>query len=189
MKYTNNSLIEGIRKQDQFVLQKIYSDYFPTIKRYIIENSGSEQDAKDIFQDAIIIIYRKTKEETFELTSSFKSYIYAICRFLWLKELSRSKERIEKTNNYVEWDNVADVSVDEYEKNEQYKLYQLHFKRLSEDCQKILQLFLKKISLKDIAEELGIDSMHYMKRKKFKCKEQLVRYIKSDPKFKKSNGE
>ncbi len=183
MKY-NNSLIKGIRNQDQFILQKIYSDYFPTIRRYIIENNGSEQDAKDVFQDAIIIIYRKIKEGTFELTSSFKSYIYSVCRFLWLKELSKNKERIEKTNSYLEYEEVPEISEDEFVKNEQYKLYQHHFKRLSKDCQKVLQLFLNKVALKDIAEELGIDSMQYIKRKKFKCKEQLVKYIKSDPKFK-----
>lgn len=68
-------------------------------------------------------------------------------------------------------------------KNEQYKLYQIHFKRLSKDCQKILQLFLKKVSLTEIADEMGIDSMQFMKRKKYKCKEQLIRYIKSDPNF------
>lgn len=180
---SNNTLVEGIRNQDKNVLQNVYDEYFPTIKRFVLDNSGSEQDAKDIFQEAIIIIYRKIKEGTFELTSSFKSYIYSVCRFIWLKELSKRKERVEHTNSYMEYEEVPEVSVDEYEKNEQYKLYQYHFKRLSEDCQKILQLFLQKVSLKEIAEEVGIESQQFIKRKKYKCKEQLIRYIKSDPKF------
>lgn len=180
----NKTIVQGIRDQDKQILKSIYSIYFPTIKRYILENRGSEQDAKDVFQEGIIIIYRKIKEGNLNLTSSFKSYIYAVCRFVWLKQLTKEKENAEQLDTYLEYEEVPDVSLDEYEKNEQYKLYQKHFLRLEKDCQKLLQLFLKNVPLKDIAEELGIGSQIYIKRKKYKCKEQLVRYIKSDPDFK-----
>ena len=143
MKYSaTKNLIDGIRNQDKITLRNIYSDYFPTIKRYVIENSGSEQDAKDVFQEGIVIIYRKIKEGTFELTSSFKSYIYSVCRFIWIKQLSKNKENAEQQNVYLEYEGVSDISTDEYKKNEQYKLYQNHFKRLGKDCQKLLTLYL-----------------------------------------------
>jgi RNA polymerase sigma factor (sigma-70 family) len=145
---------------------------------------GSEQDAKDVFQDSIIIIYRKIKEDNFKLTSSFKSYIYSVCRYIWIKQLSKQKENIENQNIYLEYEDISDITIDEYKKNEQYKLYQKHFKRLEKDCQKLLKLFLKKVPLNDIAEKLGIGSQQFIKRKKYKCKEQLVRYIKSDPNYK-----
>lgn len=149
-----------------------------------MENGGCEQDAKDVFQEGIIIIYRKIKEGNLNLTSSFKSYIYSVCRFLWMKQLSLIKEDSEQLNTYQEYEVLPDISIDEYEKNEQYKLYQKHFKRLEEGCQKLLQLFLKNIPLKAIADQLGIESQQFVKRKKYKCKEQLVRYIKSDPNYK-----
>lgn len=149
-----------------------------------MENGGCEQDAKDVFQEGIIIIYRKIKEGNLNLTSSFKSYIYSVCRFLWMKQLSVIKEDSEQLDTYQEYEVLPDISIDEYEKNEQYKLYQKHFKRLEEGCQKLLQLFLKNIPLKAIADQLGIESQQFVKRKKYKCKEQLVRYIKSDPNYK-----
>ena len=181
----NKIIVEGIRNQDQQILKNVYIIYFPTIKRYVLDNKGSVQDAKDVFQEGIIIIYRKIKAGNLILSSSFKSYIYSVCRFIWIKQLSKNRENAEKLENYIEYEDVPDVSPDEYEKNEQYKLYQKHFKRLEKDCQKLLQLFLKKVTLKDIAEALGVGSQQYIKRKKYKCKEQLVRYIKSDPNFKK----
>ena len=185
MRFIDNKIIvEGILNQDKQVLKSIYLTYFPSIKRLVLDNNGSEQDAKDVFQEGIIIIYRKIKEGNLNLTSSFKSYIYGVCRYIWLKQLAQRKENTEKLEGYLEYEDVLDVSVDEYEKNEQYKLYQKHFKRLEKDCQKLLELFLKKVPLKEIAEELGIESQQYIKRKKYKCKEQLVRYIKSDPNFK-----
>lgn len=185
----SKKLIEGIRNQDKTVLQSLYANYFPTIKRLVIDNNGTEQDAKDVFQESIIIIYRKIKEGTFELTSSFKSYIYSVCRFIWIKQLSKNKENAEQQNVYLEYEDIAEISPDEYRKNEEYKLYQYHFKRLGKDCQKLLQLYLKKVPLKEIADELGIDSLQYIKRKKYKCKEQLIRYIKSDPNYNGSDGE
>lgn len=184
MKSLNTKLIiDGIRSQDKIVLKNIYTDYFPTIKRFVIENSGTAQDAKDVFQEGIIIIYRKIKEGNFELSSSFKTYIYSVCQYIWIKQLSRTKENVEKLNNYLEYEGVPEISEDEYRKNEQFKLYQKHFKRLNKDCQKLLQLFLKKVPLKDIAKELGIENEQYIKQRKYKCKEQLIKYIKSDPNY------
>jgi len=180
----NKVIIEGIKTQDKIILRDIYQVYFPVIKRYILDNNGSEQDAKDVFQEGIIIIYRKIKEGNLNLTSSFKSYIYSVCRFIWIKQLSQKKEDAEKMDIYKEYEEVPDITIDEYEKNEQYKLYQKHFKRLEKDCQKLLQMFLDKVPLKEIGKQLGIESDQYIKRKKYKCKEQLVRYIKSDPKYK-----
>lgn len=184
MRTIDKKIIKGIRKQDKQILKSVYETNFPSVERLVLDNSGSVQDAKDVFQEGIIIVYRKVNERNFTLTSSFKSFIYGVCRNIWLKQLSKNKENNEKLESYIEYEEVPDVSEDEYEINEQYKLYQKHFKRLENGCQKLLQLFLKKVPLKEIAEELGIESQQYVKRKKFKCKEQLVRYIKNDPNFK-----
>lgn len=148
-----------------------------------MDTYGSEQDAKDVFQEGIIIIYRKAKEGNIKLTSSFKSYIYGVCRFVWIKQLAERRDDTKKMEGYIEYEVIPDVT-DEYKKNEEYKLYQKHFKRLEKDCQKLLKLFLKKIPVNDIADIMGIESQQYVRRKKYKCKEQLVRYIKSDPNYK-----
>lgn len=117
MKYKDrNTLIEGIRNQDKKTLQFIYAKYFPTIKRFIIDNQGSEQDAKDVFQEAIIIIYRKIKDGTFDLSSTFKTYLYSVCRFIWVKQLAKNKELEEDKNNYAEYEQIEEVHIDEYKK-------------------------------------------------------------------------
>jgi len=181
-------IINGILNRDEKVLRGIYNIYFPHIKKYILDNSGDNQNAKDVFQEAIIIIYRKIKEGNFQLNSSFKTYIYSVCRYIWLKQMEN--QRIENQNKqvYVEYEQIEDF-VDEYKKSKEYKLYQYHFKRLSEDCQKILQMFYNKVPLTDIAKEVGFENEVFIKQKKYKCKEQLIRYIKSDPDFYKDDDE
>ena len=71
------------------------------------------------------------------------------------------------------------------EEQDKYRLFQQHFLRLSEDCKKILQLFLAKTSLKEIAEIMGFKTEKYAKTRKFMCKEKLKNAIINDPNFKK----
>ena len=71
------------------------------------------------------------------------------------------------------------------DKNEKFKLYQKHFQMLGTDCQKLLQLFFDKVSLKQITQIMGFNSEKYVKKRKFKCKEYLVTSIKQDLNYKK----
>ncbi|MGC9375990.1 MAG: RNA polymerase sigma factor [Bacteroidales bacterium] len=181
---TTEIIINGIRNQDKDILKAIYYTYFPTIKRLVLDNNGTEQDAKDVFQEALIVIYRKIKEGNFTLKSTFKTYIYAVCQFIWIKELSVSKENIENLTIYLEYENIPEINNDEYKKHRQYKLYQKHFKRLGVECQKTLQLFLKEKPFKEIAKKLGT-SYDYIRIKKKRCMDRLLRYIKEDPEYEK----
>lgn len=70
---------------------KIYQQHFPSIKRYILNNSGTEADAEDIFQDAMVVILEKYMLDDFKLTATLKTYIYAVSKNLWLKKLRTKK--------------------------------------------------------------------------------------------------
>jgi RNA polymerase sigma factor (sigma-70 family) len=180
---TTEIIIDGIRNQDKTILKAIYYTYFPSIKKLIEDNSGNEQDAKDIFQETLIIFYRKIKAGNLKIHTSFKAYIFAACRKLWLKELLTRNVEIEQLAIFSAYQNTPDINIDEYTKHKQYQLYQKHFKRLEKGCQETLKLFLNEKSLKVIAKKLGT-SYDYIRIKKKRCKEQLIRYIKEDPEYK-----
>jgi len=184
--YTDEAILEGLRKQDRDVIRYVYKEYYPTIKFLIITNSGNETDAEDVFQDAMVIIYRKIIENKLVLTSSFKTFLYSICRNLWLQRLDRklfSYEFLENENLTDMQDSIV-VEMREAE-NERYRLFQQHFLRLSEDCKKVLRLFMNKVPLKEIAEIMGFKTEKYAKTRKFMCKEKLKNAIINDPNFKK----
>lgn len=184
--YTDEAIVEGIKIRDNTIIQYIYSEYFPTIKFLVTTNSGTENDAEDVFQDALLIIYKKVVESGLILTSSFKTYLYSICRNLWLQRLD--KKAFSSDFLYIEnLNNLQETLSSEKarEEGEKYKLFQLHFLTLSEDCQKILRLFLEKRALKDIARIMGFKSEKYAKTRKFMCKEKLKDKIMNDPKCKK----
>ena len=180
--YTNLDLLNGILRNDTIILQFIYKNFYSKINFFIKKNSGDDDDANDVFQEAIIIIYRKLNANELVLDCTFETYLYSVCRFLWLKQLDKrkiEKEKIKDNHDYNEdiyddgLDKVADL-------NERYKLYQKHFINLGKDCQKVLQLYFDKVPLKSIAQIMGFKSEKYAKKRKFKCKEYLIKSIKQD---------
>ena len=184
--YTNLELLNGILRNDTIVLQFIYKNFYSKINFFIKKNNGDDDDANDIFQEAIIIIYRKLKANELALDCTFETYLYSICRFLWLKQLE--KRKIEKENikdNHEFKDEIYDDSLEKVtDLNDRYRLYQKHFANLGKDCQKILQLYFDKVPLKTIAQMMGFKSEKYAKKRKFSCKEYLIKSVKQDLEYK-----
>lgn len=187
--YTVEAILEGLKTSDSKVLEYVYKKYFPIVRFFVIKNSGTDEDAKDVFQEAIILIYKKLKDESLDLNCAFKTYLYSVCRILWLRQLEKKKVR-----NEVVTDNQVFVQLDEdieelVAEQEQFRIYQKHFQLLHKDCQEILRLFLKKVPLKEIAQKMNIKSDKYLKKRKYACKEALIKRIQNDPDYKRIRNE
>lgn len=187
VEYSSLELLNGIHRNDTIVLQYIYKNFYSKINFFVRKNNGDEEDANDVFQEAIIIIYRKLKANELVLDCTFETYLYSICRFLWLKQLEKRKLEKEKIKDNHEYnDDLYDDGLEKVvDLNERYKLYQKHFSNLGKDCQKILQLYFDKVPLKNIAQIMGFKSEKYAKKRKFKCKEYLINSVKQDLEFNK----
>lgn len=152
----------------------------------IVSNSGSDEEAQDVFQEALIVIYNKLVNKELELYCTFKTYLYSVSRLMWLKQLEKKKYKSEEIYD----ENMTDLRVDDknildqIETNERFRLYQKYFKQLNEDCRKVLELFINKVPLREIAEIMGYSSEKYAKKRKYICKEILINNIQKDPKYK-----
>lgn len=183
MHYDSELIVDNFKKQDNDTLDFIYKKFYPSVRNLVVLNSGSDEDAEDIFQESIVVVYRKLKYEDLTLTCSFKTYLYSVAKRLWLKELEKRKLNKVRLNT---WDIIDEAEIDEPildEKDLRFRLYQEHFLQLSDKCQKLLRLFYQKVSLKDIAEVMGFSSEKYAKKRKYQCKENLVKRIQEDPRF------
>ena len=180
--YSVEEIIAGIRSRDNSVLQFVYKEYYPTVHHFIITNNGNSDDAKDIFQECIIVIYRKLKDEDhFFLNSSFKTFIYSIARHLWLKHLRTLKYEGQKINDHNKYVELKEEPFKIENEDLRMSLYQKYFRQLPEDCQKILSLTARDVPQKEIASQLGFSSENYIKKRKHYCKEFLISKIKEDP--------
>ena len=179
---SDEEIITGLRKRDNRVLQYIYKNSFNPVKQLILSNAGSEADAEDIFQEALIIIFKKLKaEQAFELTSAFNTYIYSISRLLWLKQLRNIKKiDIDPLNRdheeRIEFEPPSPVE----DKDLRMAIYQRTLLKIPEDCQKILRLTAQDITSREIARQLGFRSEGYVRKRRHYCKEYLITRIKED---------
>jgi RNA polymerase sigma factor (sigma-70 family) len=181
-RYSQEEIIDGLRRRDNRILKYIYKQHYAAILNLVLTNSGTEDDAKDIFQEALIIAFKNIREKKqFKLESNFQTYIYSISRLLWLKNLrNRSDENTLKENHpFIEFEEPKPFN----EEDIRLSVYQKAFRKIPEDCQQILTLSNEGVSQKDIAEKLGFKSDNYIKKRKHYCKEYLISKIKEDPEF------
>ncbi len=182
---SDEEIITGLRKRDNRVLQFIYKNSFNPVKQLILSNAGSDNDAEDIFQEALIVVFKKIREEQdFELTSAFNTYLYSISRLLWLKHLRNVKKiEIDPLNRdheeRIEFEPPSPVE----DKDLRMAIYQRTLMEIPEDCQKILRLTAQDITSKEIARQLGFRSEGYVRKRRHFCKEYLVNKIKEDPEY------
>jgi len=176
-KLSDNTILEGIRKQDDKVLNYLYDNYFQAVKNHVIKNSGSIDDVSDVFQDTIIALYEKVLVDNFNLTSDLKGYFFGIARNIWSVHL-RHKTRTQELNI-----DVAEEDEDEIFDPAFQKILTKAFNRLKPDCQAVLTMHYDGISYEEIAAVMKLKNETYARRKKYLCKEALMEFIKEDPEY------
>lgn len=183
-RFSEEELIDGIRRRDNRVLSYVYKNFYAAILNLVLTNSGNDEDAKDIFQEAIIVVFRNIRaDKNFKLESGFQTYLYSIARLLWLKVLRRrktSERKLRENHPYIEFEPPRPFRGEE---DLRYSLYQRAYQKIPEDCKAIIKMSNEGISQKEIAEKLGFRSENYIKKRKHYCKQYLITKIKEDPDF------
>src|SRR4051812_44344147 len=95
-----NQVVDGLKKRNNAAYDLLYSFYYPMIENFVKRNNGTSADAKDIFQETIIVLLDKVPKEDFILTSSIKTYIFAVASNLWLKRLRDAKKMTQLAGNF-----------------------------------------------------------------------------------------
>ncbi|MDK2910190.1 MAG: hypothetical protein PWR20_1757 [Bacteroidales bacterium] len=183
---STSEIINGIRRNDPQVLRYLYHTYFKKVEFFVVSNKGVANEAPDLFQEAMIVIFQRVQKEGLTLKSSFKSYFFGVIRKLWLKHLEANR-KLPAQESSDSGDIDVFQAVDElYNAYDQAILRQLimkHYSALGEQCRLILELQARRVAMRDIAERLGV-SENFVKKRKYECKEKLIRDLMNDPLFK-----
>lgn len=168
----DQEVIARMSKGDEKALDYLYRKYYRMMVKLVVTNNGSEQEAKDIFQDALIVFWQKVTSGNLVLTSKISTYLYSICLNLWRKELDRKSRMVNEEKDGIEL-------IDE-DRKERIKIINECVNALGENCRKILTYYyFDGLSMNDIAEKLGYANTDTAKTKKYKCKKRLDQLIKS----------
>lgn len=173
---SEKGLLQGLAVNDRKAIESIYKDNYNMVQALIINNNGSADDAKDVFQEAMIVLYEKVRSGTFELNCQIKTYIYAVCKRLWLKKLQQSSRFVAPVEG-LESDLQVDDEIDEHSKrNDEFEMMEKAIGSLGEPCKSLLEAYyLKKKSMQEIAVNFGYTNAENAKNQKYKC---LVRLKK-----------
>lgn len=166
-------LIEQLKRGERKAVEFLYKDAFSYCAQIITSNNGSMDDAKDLFQEALIVLFRNLRKEDFTLSCKIKTYLYSVCRNLWLKKLNKKKTRGNEVSfedhhkDFLVFEEV-EFNFDEIEPDK-FELVNKAFQSIKEDCRKLLMgYYFKKISLKDLAVTLDY-TYQFIKVKKNRC--------------------
>ncbi|HMQ62533.1 MAG TPA: sigma-70 family RNA polymerase sigma factor [Flavilitoribacter sp.] len=178
----DKTLLEGIKSADREQVQRFYDEYMPGIIQFVVSHGGTEDDARDVFQDGVYFLYRKVITDDLILTASLRTYLLAVCRNIWRTRLRDHRElRLQPDEGESAPDGSQDIEQLIFRAGRD-RLYREHFNRLGDQCRQILELFFAKVRLVEIAEKLNLTEK-YIKKRKFTCKESLVESIKKDPRY------
>jgi RNA polymerase sigma factor (sigma-70 family) len=163
------ALLEGMARSDKKAVETLYREHFNMIQALIINNNGTSEDAKDVFQEAMVVLYEKVKKGNFELNCQIKTFVYSVCRRLWLKKLMH-QNRFSLSEGHE--DAVAvDEDMEEHEqRNLEFTVMERAMNGLGEPCRSLLEAFyLQKRSMQDIATGFGYTNAENAKNQKYKC--------------------
>jgi len=171
---SDRKTLTGIASGDAGALKALYRDYFPMVLHMVVQNSGTAEEAKDVFQEAVIVLYDRISQGKFELNSKLKTYLYAVCRRLWLKQLGGYERTFQDVTHYEETIPVEDDLAVHEEKDQQMALMELALNQLGEPCRSIIQEFyVMGRSMQEICEKFGYTNADNAKNQKYKCLQRL----------------
>ena len=163
-------LLEGLALNDRKAIETIYKQHYNMVQSMILSNSGYPDDARDVFQEAMIVLYEKVRSGSFELNCQLKTYLYSVCRRLWLKRLSQLQKTTPEVNN-LEMTVPVEEDLEMHEqRNFDFLIMERSMKNLGEPCKSLLEAYyLQKKNMVEIAANFGYTNADNAKNQKYKC--------------------
>jgi len=167
-------LLKGLAKNDKRAAETIYKDNYNMVQSLIISNNGSADDARDIFQETMIVLYEKARSGQFELNCQLKTYLYSVSRRLWLKRLQQMQRYHGRVERMAETVPVEEEIETHEQRNMQFRAMEDSLMSLGEPCKSLLEAYyLQKRSMTEIAASFGYTNADNAKNQKYKCLNRL----------------
>ncbi len=168
----DSEILDKIARGDESALDYLYKKYYRMMTNIVLKNNGTEDEAKDVYQESLLAFWQKAASGNLVLTSKISTFLYSICLNQWRKELDR-KSRL--SNEAVDKEEYQT-----HEQNEKYKIVVQCIGELGDTCKRILTYYyFDGMNMAEIAERMNFANTDTAKTKKYKCKKKLDKLIKS----------
>ena len=164
------ALLKGLAQNDSKAVETLYKSHFTMIQHFVENNNGSFDDARDVFQEAMIALYEKVQLDSFVLTCQIKTYLFSICKHLWLKRLHQMGKYSSPLNAHEESISV-ETDMGMFEKKEAaFAIMNRALNSLGEPCKSLLEgYYINKKGMQELANQFGYTNADNTKNQKYKC--------------------
>lgn len=180
--FSDQEILQAIRQgQDTEVIKSLYVNLLPKVKKHVLANSGSLEDAYDVFQDGVMVFYKLVVTGKFDDDKySIHGFVFTICKNLWIN-LVKKRASTQNREQNVEKDAFDQSVLENIIDTERAEALHQVFQSLGDKCTEIMTLFFyHRLSLKEIAEKLGDMSEDAVKVKNHRCKKMLTDKIRNN---------
>ena len=168
----DSEILERISRGDERILDHLYTKYYRMMTKIVLSNSGTEEEAKDVYQETLLAFWQKASSGKLVLTSKISTYLHSICLNQWRKELGR-KSRLS-------FEEVDGEEFQGYDAKERLRIVRECIDELGDVCKGVLTYYyFDGLGMQDIAEKMNFANTDTAKTKKYKCKKRLDSLIKS----------
>jgi RNA polymerase sigma factor (sigma-70 family) len=171
--------ITALLNNDALLIDEVYKSCAIQVKSYICLNYGSEDDAANIFQEALVAIYHQAKHNGLQLSCPFNAFVFLVCKRKWINELKRrsSSPVINNNDDALECTEQVYALADLFEQRHgpQTK-FMTAYDKLGDRCKEIIRWSVQGESLEKVAETMGV-THGYLRRKKSECMASLIKMV------------
>jgi RNA polymerase sigma factor (sigma-70 family) len=187
--HEDQKYVDGLLKNNSFIIQAIYDKFVPKVINYIKQNSGDADKAQDVIQDTLITIYNQASEKKLQLTCPFDAYFFLLCKRKWLNELKKSSNKEVTINEEVLSinDEAQELAFETSVFGEKQALFKEMFQKLGTACKDLLKATFKIKPMEEVAKSLGV-TYAYARKKKSLCIGKLTELVRESPKFNQLNN-
>ncbi len=184
--HADHKYILALLDNDSMLIHEIYEKYSDQISTLVTRNSGSVDDAKDVFQEGLMTIARQFRNIEKKLTCPFGAYLYMVCRSHWLNTLTKRKHSQVTIENYngLMHEEACDLAEETINSDLKNKLFKEKFEELGARCQELIKLSWTGLSMKEVAAKMDI-TYAYVRKKKSECTAHLMKLVQQSPIFEK----
>ncbi len=172
-------LLEQIREGKDEALASLYNSNRKAITAFVTRNSGTSDDAEDMLQEALVVLWERVRRGKFEPSAKLSTFIFATVRNMWMRKLARMRRETPSEIDPERYVDDAFSPLEELMESETTTGVQHALSRLGEPCRKLLLLFYwEELPFEAIAKELRFANADTVKSKKYQCKKALEKLLR-----------
>jgi RNA polymerase sigma factor (sigma-70 family) len=173
-----NAIVSGKGNE---ILSVLYKETLPKVRNMVLKNNGNQEEANDIFQDAVLILFKQVRNGSFNTSYEMEGYIYTIAKNLWIKRALKINKNVSL--EYVENTHIHTEGIlEEVIKTEKATALEDVMGKIGEECKKLLKLVAyEKLTMKEICVQMNYSSENVAKTYHYRCKKKLTEFIKGSP--------